>query len=92
MNEKKFDIVAITVSAVAALLSFFAFTVESIVVAVIAIVLSYRRKSKYRTKIAVVLSILAIVFALAFFAVQCYISIKSGMPASNYWLVKLIFG
>lgn len=92
MYDKKFDIVSIAVSVVAALLSFFTFfTVESIAVAVTALVLSYRRREKYRTKIAVVISILAIVLALVFFAILCHISILSGNPAINYWLIELLF-
>lgn len=92
MNEKKFDVLSISISIAALLFSFFTFfTVESIAVAVISLVLSYRRREKYRTKIAVVISILAIVLALVFFAILCHISILSGKPAINYWLINLIF-
>lgn len=92
MNEKKFDVVSIIISAVAMLLSLFCFSVESIAAAVVSLVLSIRRKEKYRTGIAVVFSVIAIIGSIAFLAFMFYLSLKTGHSASDYWLIQLFFG
>lgn len=92
MKEKKFDALSIIISAAALAFSFFSFSVEAIAAAVITLIICYRRKDRYRTKIAVIFSILAIIGSLSFIAFLCYVSRKSGYVASDYWLIQLIFG
>lgn len=92
MNEKKFDVVSIIISAAAMVLSFFCFSVESIAAAVVSLVLSRRRKEKYRTGIAVVFSVIAIIGSILFLAFLCYLSRKSGYSASDYWFIQLFIG
>lgn len=92
MNEKRFDVLSIIISAAAMALSFFCFSVEAIAAAVIALIIACCRKDRYRTRIAVVFSILAIAGSVLFFVFLCYLSHKSGYAASDYWMIQLIFG
>ena len=92
MKEKKFDVVSIIISAVAMVLSIFCFSVESVAAAVVSLVLSIRRKEKYRTGIAVVFSVIAIIGSIAFLAFMFYLSLKTGHSASDYWFIQLFFG
>lgn len=91
MNDKKFDALSIVVSVSAFLLSLTAFSIEGIVAGIIGIVLAVKRKAKYRTKIAMVFSVIAIILGAGFFALLCYHHIKYGMM-TDYWFFELLFG
>lgn len=90
MNEKKFDVLSISISVVAFLLSFTAFSIEGVAAGIIGIVLAVKRKARYRTKIAMLLSVIAIILGAGFFALLCYHHIKYG-SMTDYWLINLIF-
>lgn len=91
MKEKKFDIVSITISAFSFFLGFFGMSLEGVIAGVIAIILSIKRKDVYRTKIAIVVSIIAIIISVGFFAFLCYHHLKYN-STTDYWLFELLFG
>ncbi len=91
MNDKKFDVLSISISVIAFLLAFFCYSFEAVVVGIIGLVLAIKRKAKYRTKIAAVLSVFAIILGIGFFALLCYHHIKYG-GMTDYWFFELLFG
>lgn len=90
MNDKKFYKLGIILSAAAILLSFFCFSAESIIVGIIALILSIRKRDEYRIKIPVVLSAIAIVSSVAEIIGMIYMYLSMG-ATTDYWLFTLIF-
>lgn len=90
MNDKKFYKPGIILSAAAVLLSFFCFSAESVIVGIIALVISLRKRDEYRIKIPVVLSVIAIVSSLAEIIGMIYMYLSMG-ATTDYWLFSLIF-
>ncbi|MBQ2824194.1 MAG: hypothetical protein IJF18_06430 [Oscillospiraceae bacterium] len=90
MNDKKFYKPGIIFSAAAVLLSFFCFSAESVIVGIIALVISLRKRDEYRIKIPVVLSVIAIVSSLAEIIGMIYMYLSMG-ATTDYWLFSLIF-
>lgn len=91
MNDKKFDALSIIISVIAFLLAFFCNSFEAVIAGATGLVLAIIRRKKYRTKIAIVLSIFAIVLGASFFALLCYHHIKYG-SMTDYWFFELLFG
>ena len=90
MNDRKFYKLGIIISAAALALSFFCFSVESIIVGVIALIISLRKRDEYRVKIPVVLSVIAIVSSLAEIIGMICMYLSMGVT-TDYWLFTLIF-
>ena len=90
MNDKKFYKPGIILSAAAVLLSFFCFSAESVIVGIIALIISLRKRDEYRIKIPVVLSVIAIVSSLAEIIGMIYMYLSMG-ATTDYWLFSLIF-
>ena len=91
MNDKKFDALSIIISITAFLLAFFCNSFESVIAGATGLVLAIKRRKQYRTKIAIALSIFAIVLGVGFFALLCYHYFKYG-SMTDYWFFELLFG
>ena len=92
MIEKKFHIPSIILAAIAVLLEFFSFVAEGLLVAIAALVYCAKKKETHRTKLGVVLSIIAIILAAATFSIFMFILSRTGqgLIESGYWLFDLI--
>lgn len=91
MTEKKFHIPSIIIAATAVILELFAFIAEGAIAAIIALVICTLKRKTHRTKIGVVLSIMAIIFAIAIFSFFMYVFSRSevGVFETGYWLIDL---
>lgn len=91
MTEKKFHIPSIILAVVAVLLEFFVFIAEGAIVAIIALIICAKKRETHRTKIGVVLSIIALLFGIATFSSFMYIFSRSegGLIETGYWLIDL---
>lgn len=91
MNEKKFFIPGIVISAAALLLSVLAYPAEAILAAVFSLVLCIRNRSTKRVTIGIVLSVIACAMAAALLAFYLWQGVThTGWV--NYWLFQLLFG
>lgn len=92
MTEKKFHIPSIIIAVVAVLLEFFVFVVEGVIAAIIALIICVKKKDTHRTKIGIVLSIIAMIFAIATFAIFMHIISRAdiGLIETGYWFFDLI--
>ena len=91
MTEKKFHIPSIIIAAAAVILELFSFIAEGLAVAIIALIICAKKKETHRTKIGVVLSILAIIFAIGGSAFFMYVIARLGSEnvETGYWLIDL---
>ena len=91
MTEKKFHIPSIILAVVAVLLEFFVFIAEGAIVAIIALIICAKKRETHRTKIGVVLSIIALLLGIATFSFFMYIFSRSevGYFETGYWLIDL---
>ena len=92
MTEKKFHVPSIIIAVAAVLLEFFVFVVEGLIVAIIALIICAKKKETHRTKIGVVLSIIAIIFAIATFLIfmQIISRAETGLIETGYWFFDII--
>lgn len=91
MTERKFNIPLIIMAAAAFLLGLFALPAESIVLAVITIVICVIKRRQYLVKIPLIISIIAIAGSGAFLALLIYHG-SQGFGTTSYWLMQLLFG
>ena len=91
MTEKKFHIPSIVIAAAAVVLEILAFILEGFIAAVIALIYCAFKKDTHRTKIGVVLSIIAIILAVAGFSLFMFILSRTGFEnvETGYWFVDL---
>ncbi len=82
MTEKKFHIPSMLVSILALILGLTGLSIESIIVAIIAIVFSLKKKETHLIKINIVTSVIAILSAIVMFALILFISINYGFDPS----------
>ena len=94
MTEKKFHIPSMLVSILALVLGLTGFPIEGIIVAVIAIVFSLKKKETHLIKINIVTSVIAILSAIVMFALILFLSINYGFESSYFHkgILDLIFG
>lgn len=90
MIERKFSIPLILLAAASFAVGFFGFSVEGIVLAVITIIISVKKREKYLIRIPIAVCIATIAVAGAFIAFMIYTGTKGGY--NSYWLMRLIFG
>ena len=91
MNEQKFHIPALVCSILGFVLAFFAFGVEAVAAGGIGLGLSLAKRRTHRTRLSLVLSILAILGGLAWVAAVISLGIN-GMGGTDYWLYTVLFG
>ncbi len=93
MTEKKFHIPSIIIASVAVLLGIFAFIAESIITAIVAIIICIKKKDTHRTKIGIVLSAAAIILSLIGLGLFMEMFARLGTENidTGYWLLDLIF-
>lgn len=91
MTEKKFHIPSIIIASAAVILELFSLIAEGLIVAIVALIISAKKKETHRTKIGVVLSILAIIFAIGGFAFFMFVIARLGTESveTGYWLINL---
>ncbi len=82
MTEKKFHIPSMLVSILALVLGLTGLSIEGIIVAIIAIVFSLKKKETHLIKINIVTSVIAILSAIVMFALILFISINYGFDPS----------
>ena len=82
MTEKKFHIPSMLVSILALFLGITGLSIEGIIVAIIAIVFSLKKKETHLIKINIVTSVIAILSAIVMFALILFISINYGFDPS----------
>ena len=94
MTEKKFHIPSMLVSILALILGLTGLSIESIIVAIIAIVFSLKKKETHLIKINIVTSVIAILSAIVMFALILFISTNYGLDPSFFHkgILDLIFG
>lgn len=89
MIEKKFNKPALIFSAIALILSFTVFSFESIIVSVVAIVLTFRKKETHLVKLPMFLSITSII--LDFMMISLFIdTCLSNDGKCGYWFADFI--
>lgn len=91
MSEKKFHIPALVCSILGVLLSFFLFGVEGILAGGIGLGLSIAKRSTHRTRLSLVLSVIAILGGLIWLCWLIYTGSR-GMAWHDYWFFRLLFG
>lgn len=89
--ERKFNIPAVTVSAIAVLLGFFCFSVEAVAAGILGIYLTLRKKDTHLIKLPLFLSILAIIGSIIFIIIVIIDCVKHN-STNSYWLYSLLFG
>lgn len=94
MTEKKFHIPSMLVSVLALVLGLTGLSIEGIIVAIIAIVFSLKKKETHLIKINIVTSVIAILSAIVTFALVLFISTNYGFDPSFFHkgILNLIFG
>ncbi len=94
MTEKKFHIPSMLVSILALVLGLTGLSIEGIIVAVIAIVFSLKKKETHLIKINIVTSVIAILSAIVMLALILFISTNYGFDPSFFHkgILDLIFG
>lgn len=94
MTEKKFHIPSMLVSVLALVLGLTGLWIEGIIVAIIAIVFSLKKKETHLIKINIVTSVIAILSAIVMFALVLFISTNYGFDPSFFHkgILNLIFG
>ena len=91
MKEQKFYIPALVLGLLGILLQFFTFGVESVVVGGIGLGLSVAKRETHRTKLSLVLSVIAILGGLGWIIWCIYIGTR-GVGGMDYWFFRLLFG
>ncbi|MBQ8905054.1 MAG: hypothetical protein IJY85_01650 [Ruminococcus sp.] len=90
MNEKKFFVPGVLLSAAAVILAWFALPVESLVAAIVSLALNLKQKETRHVKIGVALAIIAILMAAVMLIYALWLGISQSGWVS-YWLFRLIF-
>ena len=91
MTERKFNILLILMSVAALGIGFFGFLAESILLALITMIVSVKLRKKYLIKIPIAISILCLLISSAFLAF-IILDESRGISSTDYWLMRLIFG
>lgn len=93
MTEKKFNVL-LTVMAVVSfvLCAVLSFPVEGIVLGLITIIISLRKREQYRVLIPCIVSAVGIALGLGFLIFLIWTNLESGIATSDYWFIKLISG
>lgn len=91
MTERRFNLPLILLAAAAFAIGFFGLSAESIILAVGVLIASIKLREKYLIKIPVAICIIAIIASGAFLAFLIWQEVK-GVGATDYWLMRLIFG
>lgn len=91
MNEKKFFVPGMILSAVAVILAWFALPVESLAASIVSLILNLKRKDTRHVKIGVVLAIIAILMDVVLLAYGLWLGFSQSRWVS-YWLFRLLFG
>ena len=90
MNDKKFLIPGIVVSAIALALSIFGFSVEALVLSIVSLIINLRKRQEFRIKIPVVLIAAGVFPAVTEIIFMIWVG-TSGSGSTGYWLFDLIF-
>ena len=91
MKEQKFYIPALVLGLLGILLQFFTLGAEAVVAGGIGLGLSLAKRETHRTKLSLVLSVIAILGGLGWLAWFLYLG-THGMGGTSYWLFRLLFG
>lgn len=90
LDKRTFYKAGILLGVAAFFLDFFCLPLESIIVAVIGLVLCLKKRKEYRTLIGLVLSIYSIVSSAWLLGTFFYEGSK-GLGSTDYWLFRLFF-
>ena len=91
MKEQKFYIPALVLGILGLLLQFFTFGVEAVAAGGIGLGLSIAKRETHRTKLSLVLSVIAILGGIGWMAWFIYLG-THGMGGTDYWFFRLLFG
>lgn len=91
MEKENFYILGIVTGVITFLLGFLVAPIECIICTIISLSVNMRKKSDYRIKIGVVLTIAGLVFGIL--GLVSYIRIGlNGLGSVDYWFFELLFG
>lgn len=89
-DKREFYKAGIVFGAASLILGFLAVPIESIVLAVVALILSILKRNTYRIKVGVILAVLGLLESVPFLVFLIYLGVtKQG--ALDYWFFELLF-